>query len=117
MRVAPDLSRPFDNNFITVGAAPEIRSPNAGTQNAPHNKTSCWPINLIGAVKRAVEFHCPCPKEPEFTFEMTLKVTEKDFCVMAKHGKSLEQALLAQRKSLLGYGFEFCPVSILEGLF
>lgn len=80
------------------------------------NQHEAWPIELVSIVTKVDEYECERPQPPLFAFEMSAEAAEGNFCVLAKHGLSLERALEAQRNSPLGCGSEFRPVAILAPL-
>ena len=75
-----------------------------------------WPNDLISVVAKVLEHSCECPSPPLFTFEMSREAAERNFCILVRHGMSLEKALNSQQHSPLGYGSEFRPSTVLAPL-
>jgi hypothetical protein len=62
---------------------------------------------LIEKIRSVVSTPVPTPQQPEFHVEMTEEATRRNFCILARHGKSLGKAIERQCNSPIGYGSEF----------
>lgn len=78
---------------------------------------SCWPIDLVGEIRKAISIVCAKPAMPEFRFELTEEAALKNYLVLKKYNFNLESALNAQANSPLGYGSEFRSTSVLQPVF
>ena len=85
-------------------------------QDCASTKNS-WPVNLIETIKIILKEPCVKPAKSEFKFTLDRESAAKNLCIMKKYKNDLGKAIEAQSKSPLGYGSEFRPTNILEGVF
>ena len=58
---------------------------------------------MLKTIKSILTHESHCLKAPEFCFEMTLEVAEKNFLVLKRHDFDLGKAITAQLNSPVGY--------------
>ena len=75
------------------------------------------PRDFIKEISQLVSTPRVAPKKPAFCFKMNIESSQNNFLFMKKHNLSLTKALQAQSGSLLDFGSEFKPVSVLKPIF
>ena len=95
---------------------PAVEMVSAPNCRNPFLSSAPWPSNLMEIVSEIANGSCCRPEPPEFQFTLTRNAAETNLKVLEKYGMDLQQALEGQKKSPLGYGSEFRPVSTLVPL-